>query len=48
VIVPAVAVIVVLPMAVPTANPLAAIAATDVAEELQFTALVRFCVLPFV
>lgn len=46
VIEPEVAVIVAVPTLTPVANPPAAIVATDVADELQVTLLVRFCVLP--
>jgi len=46
VIKPDVAVIVVPPMPEPVANPPAAMVATAVADEVQFTALVRFCMLP--
>lgn len=43
---PEVAVMVADPMAAPVANPLVPIVATVVGDELQFTALLRFCVLP--
>src|ERR1700691_5001095 len=43
---PAVAVIVAVPTPAPVANPLVATEATVVGDELQFTALLRFCWLP--
>ncbi len=43
---PEVAVMVAPPTLCPVANPLPAMVATAVADELQLAALVRFCVLP--
>jgi hypothetical protein len=40
------AVIVTLPCATPVANPLMLTVAVDVDEDVQVTALVRFCMLP--
>ena len=46
---PEVAVIVtVVPVTMPVATPLEAIVASEVLEEVQFTVLVRFCVVPSV